>query len=118
MGRDAPEILATIDAMDADAFVAHLTPDVRFRFGNGDAIHGREAVKGAVALFWTTIGGLKHHVQQQWEVDGDTTVARIDVEYLRRDGQSVTVPNVDILRWEGDQVADWEIVIDLAPVYA
>ena len=118
MGRDAHEIFASIDAMDADAFVAHLTPDVRFRFGNGEPIHGRAAVAEAVTGFWGTIGGLKHHVQEQWDVPDGVSLFRIDVEYLRHDGRSVTVPNVDVLRFDGDLVADWQILIDLAPVYA
>lgn len=118
MGTDARAVFASIDAMDADAFVAHLTPGVAFRFGNADALHGRAAVAEAVSGFWTTIGGLTHHVREQWDVDATTRVFRIDVEYLRHDGRSVTVPNVDILRYDGDLVADWQILIDLAPVYA
>lgn len=118
MGRDAHEIFASIDALDADAFVAHLTPDVTFRFGNAEALHGRDAVAAAVTGFWTTIGGLEHHVQEQWDVDERVSIFRIDVEYLRHDGRSVTVPNVDVLRFDGDLVADWQILIDLAPVYA
>ena len=49
---------------------------------------------------------------------GDTVIAKIDVEYLRQDGKSVTVPNADILVFDGDLVRDWQIYIDLAPVFA
>jgi ketosteroid isomerase-like protein len=117
MSRDAAPIFADIDAMDADKFVAHLTPDVRFRFANADPALGRAAVKEAVEGFWTTIDGLTHHVRKIYEV-GDTVIAQIDVEYRRKDGKSVTVPNCDVLRFQGDLVRDWQIYIDLAPVYA
>lgn len=119
MSNDARQIFAVIDTMDADAFVQHLTPDVHFVFGNNDPAEGRAAVKGAVTGFFSTIGGLTHHVREVWDVeDGTVSICHIDVEYRRRDGKTVTVPNIDILRWDGDQVADWKIVIDLAPVYA
>ena len=49
---------------------------------------------------------------------GDTVIAQIDVEYRRKDGKSVTEPNADVLVFDGDLVRDWQIYIDVAPVYA
>ncbi len=118
MTRDAAEIFATIDRFVPEDFVAHLSEDVVFRFGNADAAVGRNAVRGAVAGFFSSIAGIQHHILDVWEVDQDTTVVRIDVEYRRHDGETVYIPNVDILRWRGDHVADWQIVIDVAPIYA
>lgn len=118
MARNAREIFADIDRFDPDKFVAHLTEDVVFRFGNGDPVYGTQAVKEGVAGFFTSIAGLTHHILDVWDVDEDTTVARIDVEYRRHDGETVYTPNVDVLKWSGDLVRDWQIVIDLAPVFA
>ena len=117
MSRDVRSIFADIDAFDPDKFVAHLTDDVVFRFGNGEPAVGRAAVRDAVAGFFTTIDGLTHHVRNVWDI-GETSVAQIDVEYLRKDGKRVTVPNADILTFEGDLVRHWQIYIDLAPVFA
>ena len=116
MSRDVALIFADIDAMDAGKFIGHLTPDVRFRFANADPALGRAAVKQGVEGFWTTIDGLTHHVINSYEV-GDTVIVQIDVEYRRKDGKSVTVPNCDILVFDGDLVRDWQIYIDLAPVF-
>jgi ketosteroid isomerase-like protein len=118
MSRDIAAIFADIDAFDPDKFVAHLTPDGTFRFGNADPVTGRAAVKEAVAGFFSTIGGLTHHILNVYEDFGDTVIAKIDVEYLRQDGKSVITPNADILVFEGDLVSDWQIYIDVAPVYA
>jgi SnoaL-like domain len=115
--RDVKEIFASIDAMSADAFVAHLTEDVSFRFGNAPAVHGRAEVADAVNGFWASIGGLTHHILKTWDAD-DTTICQIDVEYKRLDGGVVVTPNCDILVFEGDLVKDWQIYIDVAPVYA
>ncbi len=117
MTHDVAQAFADIDAFDPDKFVAHLTPDVVFRFGNGAPVKGREAVREAVAGFFSTIEGLTHHILDVYEV-GDTAVAKIDVEYVLKDGRHVTVPNADILVYEGELVRDWQIYIDLAPLWA
>ena len=117
MSRDVAPIFADIDGMDADKFVAHLTPDARFRYANADPAIGRAAIKEGVLGFWAMIDGLTHHIQKIYEV-GDTVIAQIDVEYRRKDGKSVTVPNCDVLVFDGDLVSDWQIYIDLAPVFA
>ena len=117
MSHDVAAIFADIDAFDPGKFVAHLTPDVTFRFGNGDPVVGRAAVKEAVTGFFSTISGLTHHILSTYE-SGETVIAKIDVEYLRQDGKSVTVPNADILLFDGELVRDWQIYIDVAPVYA
>jgi len=117
MSREVAPIFADIDAMDAGKFIAHLTPDVRFRFANADPAIGHAAVKEGVEGFWATIDGLTHHIRDTYEV-GDTVIAQIDVEYRRKDGKSVTVPNCDVLRFQGDLVRDWQIYIDLAPVFS
>jgi ketosteroid isomerase-like protein len=117
MSRNTPAIFADIDALDPDRFVAHLTEDVVFRFGNAEPAIGKAAVKEAVAGFFSTIDGLTHHILNVWDV-GDISIAQIDVEYVRKDGKHVTVPNADILTYDGDLVSNWQIYIDVAPVYA
>ncbi len=64
MSRDVAPIFADIDGMDADKFISHLTPDVRFRFANMDPAIGHAAVKEGVEGFWSTIDGLTHHIQK------------------------------------------------------
>src|ERR1700684_805250 len=117
MSHDVAAIFADIDAFDPDKFVAHLTENVTFRFGNAEPAIGRAAVRDAVAGFFATIDGLQHHILNVWDA-GDTTVAKIDVKYTRKDGKHVTIPNADILVFDGELVSNWQIYIDVAPVYA
>ena len=117
MSRDVAPIFADIDAFDPDKFVARLTPDATFRFANADPVTGWAAVKAAVAAFFTTIDGLTHRILNSWDF-GETTIVQIDVDYQRKDGKTVTTPNADILIFDGDLVRDWQIYIDVAPVYA
>ncbi|HVQ95269.1 MAG TPA: nuclear transport factor 2 family protein [Mycobacteriales bacterium] len=117
MSRDVTSTFADIDTMEPDRFVRHLTPDVSFRFGNADPLTGRAEVRDAVAGFFGTIDGMTHHIRQVWEL-GDTVIIQADVEYRRKDGKAVTVPNADVLTYQGDLVRDWQIYIDLAPVFS
>ncbi len=117
MARDTKAAFTDIDSFDPDRFVAHLTEDVVFRFGNAEPLVGRTAVRDAVAQFFSSIAGLRHDILALYE-DGDVVVAKADVNYTRHDGQVVVTPNADILTYEGDLVRDWQIYIDLAPVYA
>ncbi len=117
MTRDPKTTFADIDTLDPDRFVAHLTEDVAFRFGNNDPLVGRAAVRDAVAGFFTSIAGMRHDVLALYE-DGDVVVVKADTSYTRPDGAVVVVPNADILTYRGDLVRDWQIYIDLAPVYA
>jgi hypothetical protein len=52
-----------------------------------------------------------------WDV-GDVSIAQINVEYVRHDGKHVTVPNGDILTYDGELVSNWQIYIDVTPVFA
>ncbi|GIG68077.1 nuclear transport factor 2 family protein [Phytomonospora endophytica] len=115
--RDVRLIFADIDTFDPDRFVAHLTPGAVFRFANAPVISGRAEIRDAVAAFFDTIAGLTHHVHHVWE-HGDVSIAQTDVEYVRKDGGTVLIPNADILTFDGDLAKDWRIYIDLAPLYA
>jgi ketosteroid isomerase-like protein len=111
------ELFADIDRMDAKAFVSYLSEDCVLRFGNADAVSGREAIEGAIAGFFTTIKGLSHEILGQWDVD-DTTILQFETTYTRIDDRQVTVPAVTIFRRGGDLIDDYRIYVDLAPVYA
>ncbi len=105
MSRTIPAIFADIEHFDPDKFVAHPADNVVFRFGNGEPVVGRAAVCEAAASFFTTISGLTHHLLQSWGI-AETSIAKIDVEYMRTDGKHVTAPNADILVLDSDLVSN------------
>jgi hypothetical protein len=110
-------MFAVADALDVDNYVSFLARDVYFRFGNAEPIIGRAAVREAVGAFFTTIKGLKHTIDQEWD-DGNVILQQLSVTYTRLDDDKVTLPAVNILRMAGDTVANYRIYVDLAPVYA
>jgi ketosteroid isomerase-like protein len=106
-----------IDSMEPDRFAAHLADDVSFRFGNADAVHGRDAVRDVWAGFCETVDGVRHEIVEQFE-SGDATIAESNVTYTKKDGAQVTVPVVTIYRSGGELIDDYRVFIDLAPLFA
>ena len=111
------DLFADIDSMEPDRFAAHLADDVSFRFGNAEAVHGRDAVRDVWAGFCETVDGVSHEVVEQFE-SGDATIAESNVTYTKKDGAQVTVPVVTIYRSGGELIDDYRVFIDLAPLFA
>jgi SnoaL-like domain len=111
------DLYASIDAMRLDEFAAGLAPDVEVVVGNSPAMHGRQAAKQGIGHFFSTIDGIKHHLVNVAESDGRTFL-EANVEYLRKDGKTVTIPAVTVLERDGDLVKSLRIYFDVAPVYA
>jgi len=110
-------LFAAIDARDADRFVAFLTPDGEFRFGNAPAVQGREAIRATVAGFFSVIGGCRHRLLGAWNGAG-TAVCEGEVTYMRQDGSTVTIPFVNVFELRGEQVASYRIYIDNSPLFS
>jgi hypothetical protein len=110
-------LYASIDAMRLDEFAAGLTPDVTVVVGNNPAMNGRQAAKDGIGGFFSTIDGIKHHLVNVTESNG-LTFLEANVEYLRKDGKTITVPAVTVLERDGDLVKSLRIYCDVAPVYA
>jgi ketosteroid isomerase-like protein len=113
----ATEVFGDVDRMDAKAFASHLAEDCVLRFASADEVAGREAIEAAIAGFFSTVKGLRHHVVEQWDVD-DTTIVQLEVTYTRMDDRRVTIPAVTIYRRGRDLIDEYRIYVDLAPIYA
>jgi hypothetical protein len=87
------------------------------RFGNGEPVVGRAAVRDAWAGFCAELRGVRHDLVERWE-EGEATIVEARVTYTRADDNTVTVPVVTIYRAGGDLIDDYRIFIDLAPLFA
>ncbi|MFG2000396.1 nuclear transport factor 2 family protein [Spirillospora sp. NPDC048911] len=78
---------------------------------------GREAITAGITGFFSTIGGLRHRIVNDWR-DGADTIAETEVTFRRLDDKNVTVPAVSILRIRDDGlITDCRVFFDLTPVY-
>jgi ketosteroid isomerase-like protein len=112
----AAGLFAAIDRQDADAFARHFAPEGCFQFGNAPPVAGREAVRDMVGGFFASITGLRHQLDDVWEVPGGVVVVGM-VTYTRHDGSELRVPFCDVLRLRGDEVTHYQIYIDTSLLY-
>jgi uncharacterized protein (TIGR02246 family) len=108
-------LFKAIDAKDADSFVSYLTEDAVFRYGSGDAVKGREAIREYVAGFFGTIQALQHRVTETWGQDG-SLVCQGEVTYTKLDGNEIILPFVNVFRLDKERVRDYRIYIDPSPL--
>jgi hypothetical protein len=106
-----------VDAMDIDTFKSMHSQKARVIFANFPAAEGPDQIAGAIGQFWSTISGLKHKFINRWDHPNES-ILEVEVSYKRKDGQTVTLPCVTILKPEGDKVGELRIFTDVAPVYA
>lgn len=106
-----------VDSMDLEAFKAMHSKNARVTFANFPAAEGPDQIAGAIGQFWSTIGALKHTFVNRWDNPAES-ILEVAVDYTRKDGRSVTLPCVSILKPEGDKIGELRVFIDVAPIYA
>jgi ketosteroid isomerase-like protein len=107
------DLFSAIDAKDTSGFLAFLTPDARFRFGNAPVVQGREAIGEVVGGFFASIEALEHDVGKTWS-DETSIVCHGEVTYTRKDGSQLTVPFADVFGFQGDLIDEYLIHIDVS----
>ncbi len=111
------QVQAADAALDVDAFVALLTPDVVFRIGNQPAIQGREAVRSAITQLFSLMKSIQHRTLGLW-AEGDRVALQAEVTFTLTDGREVVLPYMNALRIANSQICDYRIHIDLQPLFA
>lgn len=106
-----------VDSMSMDAYLAWHTDNVRLRFSNNPTAQGKEAVASGLTQLWDSLQSLKHEFSAIWEVD-NVAIAEANITYVRKDGHTVVLPCVTVLRRAGDLVDDVRIYMDLSPLFA
>ena len=101
-----------LDRMDADAWVAHLAPDVVMQFANEDPVYGRVPCRERVVSLFDSVASVSHHIVAHWE-HGDATIVEAAVTFQRGGDDDLTIPMVTIFRTEGHGlIADYRVYLD------
>jgi len=110
-------MFGAVDAMDGAGLTAMMTGNAIFRFANMPAVEGRDAIKGFLDNFFSSIKGIAHDQLESWKVD-DTRFATGMVTYTRHDDSKLQVPFSVILKMQGDLVHEYLIFVDASELYA
>ena len=111
------EYFASVDKLNVDNIIANFVEDGRFRFGNAEPAVGKEAIRDALAEFFSAINAMHHENVGLWLGD-NSAVFEAQVTYTRRDGTTVTLPCASILHFRDNFIYDFRMLIDAAPVFA
>jgi uncharacterized protein (TIGR02246 family) len=114
--RFVEPLFQAIDAMDAEKFASFLADDGVFRFGNGPAAEGREAIRQAVAQFFGSVHALRHRLLGVWSLP-DVVFCEGEVTYTRKDRSEVTLPFFNVFKMQGGKVREYSIYADVTPLY-
>ena len=106
-------LFESIDTGDVDAFLAYLTEDVRFQFGNARPLNGKTEVGEAVRLIFERIKALSNRVIEVWKQD-NVVICQGVVTYTRHDSSTLSVPFVNILKLEGVLIKEYSSFIDIS----
>lgn len=110
------EMFAAVDRQDSRSFVTFLTDDGSFRFGNMPPAVGAEAIRSAFDGFCRAIKSLRHEFVEFFDA-GETWTVEQMVHYVDGWDRAHVLPCVNILRFEGDKVADYRIFMDVSPLF-
>ena len=110
------DLFASIDKKDAAGFGSHLHPDVEFRFGNGESVHGRENATAAVGGFFDSIQGIKHAMAEV-KIADDIILSHGHVTYTRHDDSTLTVPFANVFYMEDNLIKKYFIFVDTSQLY-
>jgi len=110
-------LMAAVELNASDEYVSHFTDDAVYKVGNAEAVVGPESIRRLAASVIHLIEKVSHDVRNIWEL-GDTLICEMELRYLRKDGKTVTVPNLTIVRFEGDRVRSYQAFLDASSVFS
>lgn len=112
----ASNLFKSIDRQDTESFLAFLTDDIVFQFGNADPVEGKSSVRDVVAGFFSSIKGSQHELTQLWD-ENDAVICHGTVTYTRHDTSTLTVPFANILKLNSNLIKEYLIYVDVSELY-
>jgi ketosteroid isomerase-like protein len=111
------QLFASIDAKDAQRFLAFLTEDALFRYGSNPPVTGQAAIRAQVEQVFGSIRSCTHRLDQVWYPPG-FAICQGEVTYVRLDGRSIAIPFCNVFQLQDGKIARYEIYIDPTPLFS
>lgn len=108
---DSPveQLLAAIDALDVDATMALMAPDVRLLAVDGRRGEGTNAVRRLLTAFISTLRSTSHRITAQWHED-DAWIAEVEANYELQDYLQLNgLPRAFVLRLGPEGITDFRV---------
>ena len=111
-------LLRMYESFNVPGFLACLSDDAVYRFGNYPPATGKEAIEATIkASHREQITGISFEIKTTYEQD-DAVVVELAVNYNMVSGKTITLPCLDIFRFDGDKVKAMLVFMDESPLFA
>ena len=111
-------LLKMFESFDVEGFLAHLTDEAVYRFGNYPPATGKDAIRETIkASHMDQIKGISFDILKTYE-QGDAVIAELAVNYHLTNGNTTTLPCLDIFRFNGEKVSAMLVFMDASPLFA
>jgi ketosteroid isomerase-like protein len=113
-------LFAALDRGDIPTLSSYLHDDVIVILSNQEPIYGAAAFAELYEQVSGTLAGLRHEIHDVWSAREDSAVwtVRMTVHYTRLDGTTVSLPCCNVLRFAEDLVSEYQVFMDMTPVFA
>lgn len=111
-------LLKMFESCNIPGFLACLTDDAIYRFANDPPATGKEAIEATIkASHMDHITGISFEIKTTYELD-DNVVVELAINYNMANGKNITLPCLDIFRFDGDKVRAMLVFMDASPLFA
>lgn len=101
-----------LEATTWEEYAPYLSPDLFVKVGAEEPLHGPEAYRQFMGRIYSKLKYINHDIRAMWEF-GNAVIVEMDVNYTRiSDGSPVSVPCVDIYRFENGLIKEWRVYPD------
>ena len=113
-------LFAATDCGDIEVVSSYLRDDVVVILSNREPIHGIAAYVELYGEVTGMLAGIRHEIHDIWSAAEDAAVwiARMTTHYTRTDGDVVSLPCCVTLRFDDGRVSDYQVFMDMTPVFA
>jgi hypothetical protein len=98
-------ILDSLDSLDVDSVLTHISDDARLSFGRSRIAEGKPAIRKVLIRTLGLLDSLHCAPVAVW-TENKVAVVELDVAFERADGGGLTVPATIVLRFSGRAVSD------------
>lgn len=110
------QLFQTIDSMNADKFASLFADNGTFKFGNGETVSGKNAIRQYVAAFFSSIKSISHEITDIVMENG-SLVCLGEVTYTRHDSSRLTAPFADYIKLDGELAVEYQVYADISALY-
>ena len=113
-------LFVAMDRGDIRTVSSYLHDDVVVILSNQEPIRGAAAYAELYAQVTGMLAGLRHEIHDVWSAAEDSAVwiVRMTVHYSRSDGKTVSLPCCNVFRFAEALVSEYQVFMDMTPVFA